>query len=112
MLAIPSFCAAARLSLFRSRYKGAGRQDQSEAKKSKGGDPWRAETDISYSSARDLARQQELTGYSSLPSEMAKNLARGKPYRPVSQNGRCRAARCSAFLLIPVTNGKEMEITW
>ncbi|MHA6311502.1 anti-virulence regulator CigR family protein [Pantoea sp. USHLN298] len=62
--------------------KGEGKHDKSQGKKNKGGDPWRAEADISYSFARDLARQQGLTGYSSLPPGIAKNLARGKPLPP------------------------------
>lgn len=64
---------------------GEGKHDKaykSRGKKDKGGDPWRADSDISFSFARDLARQQGLTGYSSLPPGIAKNLARGKPLPP------------------------------
>lgn len=76
------------------------------AKKSKGGDPWRAETDISYSSARNLARQEELTGYSSLPSEMAKNLARGKPLPPGIAK---RSVPCGILERLPSYPGYEWK---
>jgi len=59
-----------------------GKDHSSKSKKNKGGDPHRAESEISYASARDLARQYGLTGYSSLPPGIAKNLARGKPLPP------------------------------
>jgi len=48
----------------------------------KGGDPNHAQADVTLSFARDLARQNGLTGYSSLPPGIAKNLARGKPLPP------------------------------
>ncbi|MXP48802.1 hypothetical protein FD733_02980 [Pantoea sp. Eser] len=59
-----------------------GKDHSSQGKKKKGGDPHRAESEISYAFARDLARQHGLTGYSSLPPSIAKNLARGKPLPP------------------------------
>ena len=59
-----------------------GKDHSSKGKKNKGGDPHRAESEISYAFARDLARQHGLTGYSSLPPGIAKNLTRGKPLPP------------------------------
>lgn len=65
--------------------KGEGKNAKdrsSQDKKKQGGDPYRAESEIGYAFARDLARQHGLTGYSSLPPGIAKNLARGKPLPP------------------------------
>lgn len=46
------------------------------------GKPDHVESDISFSTARQLAVNYGLTGYDSLPPGIAKNLARGKPLPP------------------------------
>jgi hypothetical protein len=61
-----------------------GNADDSNASghRKNGGKPDHVDSDINYATARQLAVNLGLTGYSSLPPGIAKNLARGKPLPP------------------------------
>ncbi|MGK3141953.1 anti-virulence regulator CigR family protein [Pantoea sp. C2G6] len=59
-----------------------GKGSASHQPKKGGDDPWHADADVTFSFARDLARQHGVTGYAPLPPGIAKNLARGKPLPP------------------------------
>ncbi|QGN38050.1 anti-virulence regulator CigR family protein [Klebsiella oxytoca] len=59
-----------------------GHKEESPGKRKNYGKPDHVSSDISFSRARSLAVNYGLTGYSSLPPGIAKNLARGKPLPP------------------------------
>lgn len=59
-----------------------GHKEENPGKRKNYGKPDHVSSDISFSRARSLAVNYGLTGYSSLPPGIAKNLARGKPLPP------------------------------